>query len=229
MARRVTVQEATADDLQSLQYWHDLAGVVEAQPQQAVQALIAARQRGVLGIATTGKNLKDRWRVLAQLPREDWYWACTVVLALRLDELRIGMLQAGAHYRLWEFLHEAYHGPQSHDIVDPAELERREAAYLASILTMSKLHMVGVSPDQRGRGHGRRLINHLVNRLARGGTRLVYGQFGGDRDLRGFYESLGFEVLQRGEPLDMTVATGIPHFGLGAQPEDTFFALAMGA
>jgi GNAT superfamily N-acetyltransferase len=91
---------------------------------------------------------------------------------------------------------------------------------------MSKLHMVAISGDQRGRGHGRRLVNHALNRLTPGGTRLVYGQLGGDRDLRGFYDSLGFDVLRRGEPLNKEVATGIPGFGLQAQPEDTFFARA---
>lgn len=225
MARKLTVGEATVHDIAALPYWNDLAGVVDT-GSEMIEALIAARRRGVLGVATAGKGLRDRLEILYKLSRDDWYCACTVVLSVRLDDEQVGMLHAGAHHRLWKFLGEAYYGPALHDTVDPAEFQRREGGYLATVLTVAKLHMVAVSPDHRGRGHGRRLVNHALNRLTRGGTGFVYGQFGGDRDLRGFYESLGFDVLGRGEALNMAAATGIAGFGLQAQPEDTLFARA---
>jgi hypothetical protein len=111
VARRVTVQEATVNDIESLNHWNDLAGVVEPRS-EFVDALIAARHRGVLGAATAGKRLLDRLKVLYEVLRDDWHWACTVVLSLRLDDMQAGMLQAGAHHRLCKFLGEAYYGPR---------------------------------------------------------------------------------------------------------------------
>jgi len=57
---------------------------------------------------------------------------------------------------------------------------------------------------------------------------VIYGQFTGDRDLRRFYRSVGFDVRQRGEPLNMEAATGIPKLVLVPRPDETYFPKTAG-
>jgi GNAT superfamily N-acetyltransferase len=117
---------------------------------------------------------------------------------------------------------EASYGPAIHGTVPEEGYEKAEGEYVTTILSASKLHMVAVDPGHRGRRHGRRLVNSAVDRLVKGGTVMIYGQFTGDRDLRRYYSSLGFDVLGKGEPLNMALATG-KDFWLTPQPDDTMF------
>ena len=117
---------------------------------------------------------------------------------------------------------EASYGPAIQTKVSDEVYEKAEGEYVTTILSSSKLHMVAVDPAHRGRGHGRRLVNSAIDRLVKGGTVMIYGQFTGDRDLHTYYTSLGFDVLDKGEPLNMALATG-KDFWLTPQPDDTMF------
>ena len=56
---------------------------------------------------------------------------------------------------------------------------------------------------------------------------MIYGQFTGDRDLRTYYTSLGVDVLDKGERLNMALATG-KDIWLTPQPDDTMFVRHFG-
>lgn len=90
------------------------------------------------------------------------------------------MLVTGAHDRLWKTMGEASYGPAIQTKVSDEVYEKAEGEYVTTILSSSKLHMVAVDPAHRGRGHGRRLVNSAIDRLVKGGTVMIYGQFTGD-------------------------------------------------
>ena len=75
---------------------------------------------------------------------------------------------------------EASYGPAIQTKVSDEVYEKAEGEYVTTILSSSKLHMVAVDPAHRGRGHGRRLVNSAIDRLVKGGTVMIYGQFTGD-------------------------------------------------
>lgn len=223
MARhRVTVQQASVPELQSLGYWYALAGHTDTDIDGLVAGTLRATEEGLLGAAIGGRSVIDRLHSLDAISRQDWYWACTLVLSIRVDSATAGMLVIGAHDRFWKRIGEAFYGSAVHAKVSGEVYDKAEGEYLTTILSASKLHMVAVDPAHRGRGHGRRLVNSAVDRLVKGGTVMIYGQFTGDRDLRKYYSSLGFDVLGKGESLSMALATG-RDFWLGAQPDDTLF------
>lgn len=223
MARhRVTVQEASVPEIESLAFWYELAGHAVTDVEGLIAGALRAREAGFLGSVTGGRSAIDRLHGLDAIPRKDWYWGCTLILSIRVDSHTAGMLVAGAHDRLWKAMGAASYGPAIHAEASEEVREKAEGEYVATVLSVSKLHMVAVDPGHRGRKHGRRLVNSAVDRLVKGGTVMIYGQFTGDRDLRKYYSSLGFEVLGKGEPLDMAPATG-KAFSFTPQPDDTFF------
>ncbi len=219
---KVSVQEASVPELESLGYWYDLAGHRYTDIDGLITGALRTTEAGFLGSATGGRSVIDRLHSIDAVPRQDWYWGCTLILSIRVDDQTAGMLVIGAHDRLWKTFGEAAYGPAIHAKVSDEVYDKAEGEFVTTILSSSKLHMVAVDPAHRGRGHGRRLVNSAVDRLVKGGTVMIYGQFTGDRDLRGYYSSLGFDVLGKGEPLNMALATG-KDIWLTAQPDDTMF------
>lgn len=228
MARhKVTVQDASIVELASPKRWYDLAGATSTDINGFVAGAQRAHQAGFLS-AAAGPDFDGRLAALGGVARQDWHWACTLVLSLRVDGETAGMLVAGAHQQLWKLWGEHVYGPVATTDAPREVSERSEAAFLATILTTAKLHMVAVDPNQRGHGHGRRLINAAVDRLVKGGTVMIYGQFTGDRDLTTYYRSLGFDVLAKGARLNMALATGSRDSWIAPQPNETMFVRTFG-
>ncbi|KHO24669.1 hypothetical protein QQ25_02540 [Mycolicibacterium setense] len=157
------------------------------------------------------------------LPGSQWYLARMSVRVLRLSEEPIGILVMGPHGRLWSMLNERI---TLEDLPDPDSLLSSPAFVnlTATALSMAKIHVIAVHPDQQNRGHGRRLLREAVRIGGVDGVTMLYGQFDSHRHhLRQFYMGGGFEVLEAGAPLSLYPATGKAEDVMVPQPTETYF------
>lgn len=227
MARhKITVQDASLAELETLGYWYTLSGAVPEDDQSMrdkVREFTEAKRSGLLGSAA-GSDPLGRYQRFRELHPNDLYYACTSVLSIRLDNTTIGMLIMGAHVRLWDILLADVDVSAWDYSQPPEQMPPDLVAFMLAALNVAKLHVVAIHPDHQGHGRGKRLVNHALDRAFKGGTTMVYGQFNSNNhDLRLFYSALGFAVLKRGEPLNLTVATGNPRMHFTPYKDETFF------
>ena len=108
-------------------------------------------------------------------------------------------------------------------------LSREFADFLVTVLSMSKIHVLAVHPNQHGRGYGQRLLRDAVHIGRSDGLNMLYGLFQSDRpQLRRFCQSGGFEVLDPGEPLALYAATGNTDDAMVPEPNESVVAHSLG-
>jgi ribosomal protein S18 acetylase RimI-like enzyme len=88
---------------------------------------------------------------------------------------------------------------------------------LSAMLSIAKISAIGVAPAARGRGLGEALLTCGVRLYAHAGYYLVYGSFRKRDQLAGFYTARGFQVLGRGEGIDLQPLLGTPT-AMGVRP-----------
>ncbi|MBN3459471.1 GNAT family N-acetyltransferase [Mycobacterium sp. DSM 3803] len=217
-ALRVEAPSSSADfDL--LPMWYGLAGIDSRDDVGAAGEVANFRRAwegGYLG-AASGKGFKQNLAALLSLDQEQWRYARMAVRLLTYHGEQIGILIMGSHHELWNYV-----GRLTAAYPDPETAGRDR--FLTTILTWAKIHVVAVHPDQRGRGHGARLLRQAKAIATRDGLLAIFGQFAADRaGLAEFYTAGGFTVLDAGSPLPIGGATGRPEDGLGALPTERLF------
>jgi hypothetical protein len=105
---------------------------------------------GYLGVAV-GNPRRTNLYVMMDLDPRQWYNARMSVRVLKLNGQQIGVLVMGSHWRLWKILE----GQLAEEKPSGAgELSPGFANFVVTVLSMSKIHVLAVHPDQHGRGHG---------------------------------------------------------------------------
>lgn len=200
-----------------LPYWYELAGVQSDDPARQIDSFTRAVAEGYLGVAV-GNPRRKNFDVIMDLDPRQWYYARMSVRVLKLNGQTIGMLVMGSHWRLWKMLDgRMAQGPSA-----AGGLSREFADFLVTVLSMSKIHVLAVHPNQQGRGYGQRLLRDAVHIGRSDGLNMLYGMFQSDRPhLRGFYQSGGFEVLDPGEPLTLYAATGNTDDAMVPEPNES--------
>lgn len=225
----VTLGLANDQELGSLPHWYQLAGVEsesEARDVAGVRRVLDAHAAGYLG-AATGNTFKENLAKLVELPMDWWFLARTRIVALRVDGTAAGVLVMGAHQRLWDHL-------ATETVLDwgragmPGEPEawpEDVKKFLTAVMSVDKLHLVAVAAEQRGRGHGRRLVKHGLAMAHAGRSVMLYGQLRGPdaATLAAFYSRLGFNVLAENQPLDVFMATGTIGDYMQPAPGERYF------
>lgn len=231
MSKRLTIGVAEVSDLEALPEWYamtDVApSVVDALRNDTVPKLLQARAFGFLG-AAIGNSFDANLGALLGLPLDRWRYARTRVVVMRLADHPIAVLSMGPppiafwdrmmtdHVKAWA---------AGTRVTEPEDLPPDIHRFVLATLAIDKLQLVAVSPEHRGRGHGRRLVRYAVNTARQGKSALLYGQIdGSNRALHAFYSGLGFEILDPGEPLDVFLVTGGWDDYLSGSPTEAFFA-----
>jgi ribosomal protein S18 acetylase RimI-like enzyme len=62
--------------------------------------------------------------------------------------------------------------------------------------TLFKLHKIYVLPSQQGKGTGRFVIDHVLDQIKKRGARALQLQVNRNNKAKGFYEKLGFTVIE---------------------------------
>jgi GNAT superfamily N-acetyltransferase len=219
---RVEVPAALAD-FHLLPMWYELAGVA-CEADDAVDDVAAYQEAltaGVLG-AAVGNNLRKNLETLISLEQSRWHLVRMAVRVLKLNGEQIGIVIMGSHQRLWQLLGERM---SSEPIPTKGEISPGFMNYMATILSVAKIHVVAVHPDHRGRGHGARLLRHARSIATSDGLTMLYGQFSANRPrLQEFYTSNGFQVLAPGAPLAIGRATGRREDFLAGPHTERFFS-----
>jgi ribosomal protein S18 acetylase RimI-like enzyme len=219
-SHKLRIEAAGADDLAALPFWYDLAGVEYADRTEEVDQFGEALAGGYLSAAVGNPN-RGNLRAMTQLKSSQWYHARMSVRVLKLDGESAGMLVMGAHGRLWAMLHERM---AEEPPVGPDELSPAEQNFFVTAVSMAKIHVVAVRPDQQGRGHGRRLLREAVRIGKLDELTMLYGMFDSGRAQLGkFYGDCGFRVLAPGEPLTLFPATGKATDVMVPRPHETYF------
>ncbi|GJJ22378.1 GNAT family N-acetyltransferase [Mycolicibacterium mageritense] len=184
----VTIQDATADEINDVEYWYGLAGASSGSTMG--RELAAARTDGLLGAALRGGTMRakslDRYHTMF-----DSVVARTLVLSARCNAQTVGLLMLGPNPRLLQL------GPHYYDL------------NIRVLLGLAKLHCIAVAPDHRNKGTGSRLLGTATNiaRLSAFGE--LYGEFNARHVcLESFYKQRGFTVLEPYEGLNVTTAIG---------------------
>jgi hypothetical protein len=91
---------------------------------------------------------------------------------------------------------------------------------LTTVMTVAKLHVVAVHPDQQRVGHGARLVNGAVGLAPCDGIVVLFGQFGPPWAASAkVLLVLRFSGAEAGEPLGIEMATGAPGLIAGRATE----------
>lgn len=230
MGKRLTLQPATHAELASLSDWYATTGVapavVSAIRDDTVPKFIQAHNGGFLGTAVGG-TFHSNLQALLDLPLDRWRYARTYVAALRLDGRTIGMLHIGPpprHY--WDYLLTPTVRAWTERVESTGleDVPEDVARFITGTLVIDKVALVAVTPDERRRGHGIRLIKHALHTARTGKSAILYGQFSEtNAGMRAFYTKAGFDALQPGEPLDIYMATGTIGTKFDGNPTEAFF------
>ncbi|OHU47239.1 hypothetical protein BKG82_26660 [Mycobacteroides chelonae] len=202
---KVTTQTASEGELANLAYWYREAGVARVgddEPEVLNERFLKAARAGLLGSALGGGA--EGAAVLATHPDPlDASFTRTLASSLRLDGEPIGMLVMGPPTSLIDRLLG-----QLPDSLrqDPEQMQQ---ILWGLLIGLTKLHMVAIHPEHRGRGRGARLVRHAIDVARKSKMMTIYGEYSPDRPhLRNFYSTLGFKTLAEGERLDLSVFTG---------------------
>jgi GNAT superfamily N-acetyltransferase len=144
----------------------------------------------------------------------DQFMARTLVSSVRLDGKTIGMLVMGPPSALYVKI--------MHRVTAPPE--RVERLHLGLTILLSKLDIVCIAAEHRGRGLGSRLVRQAVDVARKSMVRQIYGQFRTEKGLTPFYENLGFEVGNPGDTLSVSAGSEVEVFG---KPTETLFSKAL--
>jgi GNAT superfamily N-acetyltransferase len=93
---------------------------------------------------------------------------------------------------------------------------------LVAAQAIVKLKGVAVSPAARGSGIGSAMIRRCVQLYRQLGWHVVYGQFDAAGGLDSYYSARGFEVLDRGQALNLEPLLGFP-LGIYTRPQERLF------
>ncbi|WP_409429290.1 GNAT family N-acetyltransferase [Mycobacterium sp. SMC-11] len=215
MARhKVTVQRASEDELTDLASWYHLTG--PGMPNEPDEDLnerhVKAFRSGVLGsalelpMAATCNRLFD-----SGLDMTARFLARTLVSSVRLDGQTIGMLVMAPPQSLYEKAIREVAGA-SQKVIDQV--------LLGTLVMLSKLQIVSISAEHRGRGLGSRLVRQAVDVASKSMVGQVYGQFRTLEGLAPFYTKLGFDVVSDDT---LPIAAGY-QLDLYRKPDETFFS-----
>lgn len=231
MSQRLSIGVATISDLEALPDWYSLTDVApsvcDALRNDTVPKLLQANTFGCLG-AAIGNTFNANLEALIGLPLDRWRYARTRVVVMRLADRPIAVLSMGPPpTSFWDrMMTDTVKAWVADDrVTDPEDFPRDVHQFILATLVIDKLQLVAVSPDHRGRGHGRRLVRYAVETARQGQSALLYGQIdGSNRALHAFYSGLGFEILDPGEPLNLFMVTGGWDDYLSGSPSEAFFA-----
>lgn len=218
MARDVTVDPAQAEDLERLSAWYESAGISSTSASADAEHYRQAFDAGCLGSAC-GNGFGENLDVLSNLPMGYWAYARTSFRVLRREGTSIGALIMTPNAQLMGELYAHVDGPLSLDNPSPAWVN-----FVTTALTVAKIRAVVVDPEHQRRGHGTRLLRIALETARRDELVATYGQFATERaHLAGFYERLGFPLLESGESLPIPLVTGNPANALVGSPSERFF------
>lgn len=204
---KFTVQDASEAELDDLSRWQALAGV-----QTSIELsteLAGARRSGLLGAALRGGV--EHAKTIGRYPTM-FHSLCarTLVLSARMRGRTAAMIVIGPN---------------------PAMLRQGlqfNGFNTAVLLNVAKLHLVAVDPHCQKAGIGSRLIRVGAQIARQSGYQALYGEFDSTRThLISFYEQAGFEVLDRGELLDLTEMMGTATLIAAANRNDQFGLMAL--
>lgn len=201
---RIAVGPPTTDEIATLPYWYQLAGVESDERDGELEGFTAAIEGGYLG-AAVGHG-RANFNIMMELDPAKWYCSRLSIRMLRLDGEPIAVLIMGSHHRLWQMMDRLIADAGSRG-EDTSAATRN---FFITALSMSKLHLLAVRPDQQARGHARRLLK-IARQIGKAdGLNMLYGMFDSDTrpHLRQFYSSHDFTVLAPGQPLSLMLATG---------------------
>lgn len=220
MARhRITVGPPRAEDFDCLSGWFEQAGVATADPIGETARYRAAFAAGYLGVATGG-GFRSNFEAFLGLPDAERPAARTMMQVLRLDDSAIGALVMGPHAPLWQVMDARI----AREGAAAGESSAAFMNFVIAALKVTKIRLVVVDADQRGRGHGTRLLRSALSTADRYDLLLMYGQFTAEHThLAPFYERAGFSVLGPGEPLPLALVTGNTHDALTGLADERFF------
>ena len=219
MARhKVTIQPASADELANITFWYREAGVEAGIVNDGFRA---ASRSGLLGSALGGGIAGTKVVALHPHPAEAALTR-SCALSLRLNGDTIGMLVLGPPgYLIDRFFAKLLAEGQRPSPDDAQDL------FWRLLINVTKLDLVAIHPEHRGRGHGARLVRHSLD-LARQSLLIrVFGEYRQDRPhLADFYSKLGFTVLADFEYLDLSRHVGRP-FSTHATPGERMIVRAV--
>lgn len=215
---KVTVQQASEAELGSLASWYRMAD--PEMPHEPDQVLndrhVSASRSGVLGSSLGHSDDQALMKCLEYDDLLDQFMARTLVLSARVDGQTVGMLVMGPPSALYVKMMKR---------IPPTEQELIQRVHLGIVFGLSKLDVVCVAPENRGRGLGARLVRHTIGIARESAVMQIYGQFREEDALKPFYEKLGFEVCSPGETLRVRAGAPIEIF---SKPTEALFSKRIG-
>lgn len=139
----VTVQPASITELNTLGRWYPMTGDTHTDVDAFIEHAARTHEGGILGSAT-GPSLDARIRTLMDVPVDDWVWACTLVLSLRVDGQTAGMLVIGAHQHFMQWWSTELYGPQATTATSEYDRMLTQSNFMLPLLITAKLQMVAV-------------------------------------------------------------------------------------
>jgi GNAT superfamily N-acetyltransferase len=110
--------------------------------------------------------------------------------------------------------------------VTAAAMGLPETGYRSVLDKHSELDLMAVVPEERGKGIGGQLVEHLEARLRERGVRVWFGNATADLEvdrLRDFYKGQGFTVLADGQPLPPLLGKDRWSMPMAEQPAFYFY------
>lgn len=221
MGTRLSIAPATRSDLSGFSQWYEhVAGLVlDEAPDVINTRYVEALDSGILGCAL---DIDDDREILRAFDRAGaagppastimrHCMARSVVLAAKTDAETVGVLEMT---------------PPVVPIREMFSLLEQERAGTAKILAthmnllvrVSKLRLVAVRPDFRGRGIGSELVEHALQIARRSAVKQVFGQFATSSRLAGFYAGHGFKVKDEGVGIRL-----VGGYEIYSEPTDCLF------